>query len=137
MIYLLDTNTLSRFLRAKDVRLRDTLGEHLEECHFSTVVLYELEYCVAKRPDLMALRQRVDSLRAMFPALAPFDDLAAFQAAQVRAYLEGMKPNAQPIGHYDLLLAGQSLALGATIVTHNRKEFERVPGLKIEDWQTP
>jgi len=47
-----------------------------------------------------------------------------------------MRPNAQPIGHYDVLLAGHAIALGATLVSHNTREFMRVPGLAIEDWQS-
>jgi tRNA(fMet)-specific endonuclease VapC len=39
------------------------------------------------------------------------------------------------IGPYDLMLAGQALSLGVTLVTHNTGEFQRVPGLKLEDWQ--
>jgi tRNA(fMet)-specific endonuclease VapC len=54
----------------------------------------------------------------------------------VRVILETLRPNAQPIGPYDVLLAGHALALGATLVTHNTREFARVPGLTVEDWQS-
>ncbi len=40
-----------------------------------------------------------------------------------------------PIGPYDVLLAGQALALSLILVTNNTKEFSRVPGLRLEDWQ--
>jgi tRNA(fMet)-specific endonuclease VapC len=40
----------------------------------------------------------------------------------------------QPIGSNDLLIAAQALAMGATLVTNKRREFSRVPGLKVEDW---
>jgi len=40
----------------------------------------------------------------------------------------------QPIGPYDLLIAGQALASGLTLVTHNVQEFQRVAGLKLESW---
>ncbi len=136
MIFLPDTNTLSLFLRAKDVRLRDHLIESLECCRLSSIALAELEYGAAKRPDIPIFRQRVETLRSMFPAVAIFDDHAAFHTGQIRAYLENLSPNAQPIGPYDNLLAGQALALGATIVTHNTREFRRVPGLAVEDWQS-
>jgi tRNA(fMet)-specific endonuclease VapC len=49
--------------------------------------------------------------------------------------LETLKPNAQPIGPHDVLLAGHALALGAVLVTHNVREFTRVPRLVVEDWQ--
>ncbi len=136
MIFLPDTNTLSHFLRVKDAYLRDRLLAHLERCRLSSIVLAELEYGAAKRPDISAFRNRIDTLRAMFPSIAAFDDHAAFHTGQIRAYLETLAPNAQPIGPYDNLLAGQALALGATVVTHNTREFRRVPGLTIEDWQS-
>ena len=53
----------------------------------------------------------------------------------VRAHLARLKPNAQPIGPYDLMLAAQALRLGAVVVTHNHAEFQRVPDLGVEDWQ--
>lgn len=46
-----------------------------------------------------------------------------------------MRPNAQPIGPYDILLAGHALSMGAVLVTHNTRGFTRVPGLAVEDWQ--
>jgi tRNA(fMet)-specific endonuclease VapC len=71
------------------------------------------------------------------PAVEDFDEYAAQLAAEVRASLETMRPNAQPIGPYDVLLAGHALAMGAVLVTHNTREFSRVPGLSVEDWQEP
>jgi tRNA(fMet)-specific endonuclease VapC len=65
-----------------------------------------------------------------------FDDRAAQHTGFVRAFLANLKPNAQPIGAYDALLAGHALALGAIFVTHNTKEFGRVPGLSVENWQS-
>lgn len=53
----------------------------------------------------------------------------------MRAFLANLKPNAQPIGAYDTLLAGQALALGAVCVTHTVNEFSRVPGLNVKNWQ--
>ncbi len=40
-----------------------------------------------------------------------------------------------PIGPYDVLIAGQALARDLTLVTHNTREFQRIPGLRIVDWQ--
>jgi tRNA(fMet)-specific endonuclease VapC len=53
-------------------------------------------------------------------------------ASEVRAYLEGQ---GRPIGTYDNLIAGQALARNLVLVTHNVREFSRVPGLQIEDWE--
>lgn len=138
MIYLPDSNVFSRYLRDRpeDARLCDRLEDCLGDCRLSAITLMELEYGAAKRPEVAAFRERIVRLKAVFRSVEAFDGPAAHQAGFVRAYLAGLRPNAQPIGPYDALLAGQALALGAVFVTHNTREFVRVPGLTVEDWQT-
>lgn len=135
MIYLPDTNVFSRFLRGgeADQALRDRLLRELPFCRVAAIVLSELEYGAAKSGNPKH-RQRVAQLRAIFPDVVPFDADAAAFAGNLRAYLATLKPNAQPIGPFDGLLAGQALALGACVVTRNTSEFRRVPGLMVEDW---
>jgi tRNA(fMet)-specific endonuclease VapC len=137
MIYLPDTNVFSRYLRNRreDAPVCDRLELELPRCRLSAIVLMELEYGVAKSPGLPQLRSRVDSLRGLFN-VDDFDAQAAVEAGDIRAFLANLKPNAQPIGPYDVLLAGHAKALGAVFVTHNTREFSRVPGLRTEDWQT-
>ena len=137
MIYLPDTNVFSCFLRGRPEHepLRDRFAATLPACRLSAVALYELEYGAAKRPDIPQFGARVASLKTLFSEVEPFDALAAEHAARVRVFLAHLKPNAQPIGPYDLLLAGHALALGAVLVTHNLREFSRVPGLVTESWQ--
>jgi tRNA(fMet)-specific endonuclease VapC len=60
-----------------------------------------------------------------------FDKEDARRAGEVRAYLAG---RGTPIGPYDVLIAGQAMARGLILVTHNIGEFQRVPALQIEDW---
>ncbi|WP_312164830.1 PIN domain-containing protein [Phenylobacterium sp.] len=60
-----------------------------------------------------------------------FDDVAADHAAEIRASLER---RGQPIGGYDLLIAGHARSRGLTVVTGNLAEFGRVEGLRCEDW---
>jgi tRNA(fMet)-specific endonuclease VapC len=134
VIYLPDTNVFSRFLRERDVRLRDKLEAELEFCRLSPICLFELEYGAAKRPDLTMLRRRIERLKAIVPAASDFGEDAAFHAGMVRAQLENLKPNAQPIGPYDILLAGQALSLGAVLVTAYVREFYRIAGLQVENW---
>jgi tRNA(fMet)-specific endonuclease VapC len=63
---------------------------------------------------------------------APVDKEDAQQAGQVRAALASI---GTPIGPYDVLVAGQAVARDMILVTHNTREFARVPGLRVEDWQ--
>ena len=136
MIYLPDTNVFSRYLRGEDPRIKEQLESNLRFCRLSSVVLSELEYGAAKRPDLPALRTRVKRLREIIADEADYTGADAAHYGMVRAHLARLKPNALPIGPYDLMLAAQALRLGAVLVTNNTTEFRRVPGLVVEDWQT-
>lgn len=63
--------------------------------------------------------------------LMPFDAAAMERYGQLRARLE---KQGTPIGPLDLLIAAHAAALGSTLVTNNLREFERVPGLALENW---
>jgi tRNA(fMet)-specific endonuclease VapC len=136
-LYLLDTNVCSRALGRGHPVLAARLYERRRECLLSAVVWFELEYGRHRSPDPARTAARLALLRAFFVEVSPFDEVAAERAAWVRAFLSALKPNAQPIGHYDTLLAGHALALGAVLVTNNLAELARVPGLVVEDWQAP
>ncbi|AHF92298.1 pirin [Opitutaceae bacterium TAV5] len=135
-IYLPDTNVFSRAMRKQDAALSERFIEAAPRICLSAVVWFELTYGAEKRPDLPVFQERLNLLREAIPETEPFDEEAAWHAARLRVYLETLKPNAQPVGHYDLLLAGHALSIGAILVTHNVREFVRVPGLVVEDWQT-
>jgi tRNA(fMet)-specific endonuclease VapC len=61
----------------------------------------------------------------------PYDDRAAWQYGLIRAALE---QKGTPIGDNDLHIAGHARSLGLIIVTNNLREFERVPGISVENW---
>jgi tRNA(fMet)-specific endonuclease VapC len=86
--------------------------------------------CAAARhtPHNLALIAR---LRGDYASL-PFNDQAADQYGRLRAHLASQ---GTPIGPNDMLVAAIALANGLTLVTHNTREFSRVPGLTLEDWQ--
>ena len=73
--------------------------------------------------DIVAMVARLEML--------PFDNPAAYHFGQIRAALYR---TGQPIGPYDMMIAGHARAIGLILVTNNVKEFERVPGLLLEDW---
>lgn len=135
MIYLPDTNVFSRYLRGEDRQIKEKLEGNLRFCRLSAIVLSELEYGAAKRPDLPVLGDRVERLRAIMVDQAAYTGADAVYYGAIRAYLARLKPNAQPIGPYDLMLAAQAVRLGAVLVTNNTAEFARVPNLALEDWQ--
>lgn len=135
--YLPGTNVWSRCLcdHREDAAPCDRVERELPLCRLSAIALMELEYGAAERPDIPVYRERVLNLIALFARVEPFDSRCAHHAGVVRATLANLKPNAQPIGHYDALLAGQAIALGAVFVTDNLAEFRRIPGLRCENWR--
>lgn len=130
MPYLLDANAIAALLRddRSPVALR-VRHEPLANLAISSIVLHELFFGAFKS-------QRRGHNLAIFDALnftvIEFNQDDARRAGLVRAELA---VRGTPIGPYDVLIAGQALARSLTLVTHNTREFSRVPGLRIEDWQ--
>jgi tRNA(fMet)-specific endonuclease VapC len=96
----------------------------------------ELEFGAAKRREIPTLVERVKRLRALVANEANYTRADASYYGFVRAHLARLKPNSQPIGPYDLMLAAQALRIGATVVTNNTSEFARIPGFEVHDWQS-
>ncbi len=130
-IYLPDTNALSHYMRGRDRALVARFFEVFAQVRLSAVVLAELEYG-AEKGGSSAQRPRLDALAAVLP-IEPFTQPDAAHFGRLRASLAR---RGELIGQFDLLIAAQALRLGATVVTNNVREFSRVPGLKVEDWQT-
>ncbi|MBM3554669.1 MAG: type II toxin-antitoxin system VapC family toxin [Alphaproteobacteria bacterium] len=97
----------------------------------STIVLFELRYGVARsaRPDRNAAK--LDLFLRLPLRVVPFDEEDASEAGEIRGHLAG---SGTPIGPYDVLIAGQARRRRAALVTANRREFTRVPGLIVIDW---
>jgi tRNA(fMet)-specific endonuclease VapC len=130
MTYLLDTDTCIGVLRQKPGMVQRLRQLAPTDCAVSMVTIYELLCGVEKAKDAIGERHKVQRFISAIIEL-PLDRAAAEAAARIRADLERQ---GQPIGPYDLLIAGQSLASSLTLVTNNRKEFQRVAGLKLESW---
>jgi tRNA(fMet)-specific endonuclease VapC len=132
--YLLDTNAVIALLRNQPADVRDRMRGAVSmgaSIAVSSVVLYELWYGVARSQHS---RENAERLRIFLSGnidVVPFDGEDAVAAGDLRAALETA---GQPIGPYDLLIAGQALRSGATLVTGKISEFARVRGLAWEDW---
>ncbi len=132
MKYLLDTNVCIVYLKGRNLSLKQRLDTvSIQDIAVCSVVKAELCYGAMKsaNPERnFALQQ---SFLAQFVSL-PFDDLAATTFGAIRSQLEirGIS-----IGAYDLQIAAIALANNLTLVTHNTREFERVDGLQVEDWE--
>lgn len=129
-MYVLDTNTLIYFFRGQGkvgVRL---LAVPPSEVAIPAISVFELETGIANLSQPARRRRQFDELLEVITVL-PFDRSAAIAAASVRTSLE---KTGRPIGPMDTLIAGIALAHRATLVTHNTREFKRVPKLSIADW---
>lgn len=128
--YLLDTNIISDLIRRPGgivaKRIVD-LGEG--SICTSIVVAAELRYGAVKSASKQ-LAERVDLLLSALEIL-PLEAPADQHYAEVRHHLA---TQGTPIGPNDLLIAAHALAADLTLVTANTHEFERVPGLRIENW---
>ncbi len=131
MWYMLDTNICIYLIKRDPPQVLQRVEEHDPgDIWVSAITVSELEYGIAKgsRPD--EARSALEKFLASFGTL-PYDDRAAEAYGLLRAELER---RGQTIGPLDLLIAAHALALGCTLVTHNTREFRRVPALAVEDW---
>lgn len=150
MIRLLDTDTFILLLRggamvhprtareksvgAAAKRIRERCQKESGEGRrigLSAISLAELEF------GLRAGGRYAEKRPALSQVLLPFETFAfdavdcVHQYGRIRAELE---KSGKTIGPLDLLIAAHALALDATLITHNTREFRRVPDLKVEDW---
>ena len=129
-MFVLDTNTLIYFFKGMG-KVADRMLENTpKSIGIPTIVLYELEVGIAKSSAPQKRQSQLKSLTSVVNIL-PFGADEARIAATIRADLE---KKGEPIGPYDVLIAGTALSQKGTLVTHNAQEFGRVEGLQIEDW---
>ena len=130
MKYALDTNTLIYFFKGLGNVKNYLLSVPPSEIALPTIVLFELEYGIAKSSSP---RKRISQLKDFTDLvnIIPFSHAEAKVAAQIRTKLE---KNGIPIGPYDVLIAASAKTNNLILVTHNLKEFERIDGLQVVDW---
>ena len=132
MRYLLDTNTCIEYLNDPDSNVARRLRqERPGDVALCSVVRGELLYGAwhSDEPE-----ENLKLLRGFFQGVTslPFDDESAETYGHRRAALAA---RGTPIGPNDLLIASIALANDLTLVTHSSREFGRVDGLRMEDWQ--
>jgi len=128
--FLLDTNIVVYTLRNKPARVRAAFDRHSGEMCLSTVTLGELIYGAEKSTQVESNLAVIEGLAARLE-VCPFDVRAAMHFGQIRAELAR---SGQTIGPYDMMIAGHARALGLILVSNNLREFERVPGLRLQNW---
>ena len=132
MSYMLDTNACIHYLNNADSPIRRWMELlHPSDVLVCSVVKAELYYgaCRSSRKSEMfaALERFLNPLKSL-----PFNDDSARVYGTIRSDLSS---KGTPIGPNDLMIASIALAHNVTLVTHNTREFGRVDGLRLEDWQ--
>jgi len=128
---MLDTSICIELIRGRSGPLLARLRRRkIGSVGISSITLAELQYGVARSSDpgrnTVALAHFVAPLD-----VAAFDDRAAAAYGAIRADLAA---RGRPIGPLDTLIASHAVSLGVTLVTRNEREFQRVPGLRVENW---
>ncbi len=132
MKYLLDTCTISHFIKG-----HSSISAQLKACVpqilcVSAITVMEIEYGLRLNSERARLINPV--LETLFSCIhtLSFEIKEALVAGAIRAEL---KKQGTPVGPFDLLIAAQAIERGLVLVTQNTKEFSRIPGLVLEDWQ--
>ncbi|MDZ7833026.1 MAG: type II toxin-antitoxin system VapC family toxin [Desulfobacterales bacterium] len=131
MRYLLDTDICIYLIKNHPPEVLAQFRKHPpEDVAISAITLFELQYGAQKS------RSARQSEKALAKFLLPLsiielDRFGAEEAAAIRAHLE---KKGEPIGPYDLLIAGIARSRQMTLVTNNTKEFEKIDNLHLENW---
>ena len=132
MKFLLDTNTCIVYMKGRNLSLRQKLESTLiQDIVVCSIVKAELFYGAMNSANPQATLTRQQDFLSQFKSL-PFDDIATLIFGTIRSRLEAL---GTPIGAYDLQIASIALANKLTLITHNTREFNRVDGLQVEDWE--
>ncbi|OOL13617.1 VapC toxin family PIN domain ribonuclease [Ochrobactrum sp. P6BS-III] len=128
--YMLDTNICIFTIKNRPQQVREAFNRFHDQLCISSVSLMELIYGAEKSAHPEKNLAVVEGFAARLEVLS-YDEAAANHTGQLRAELAR---SGTPIGPYDQLIAGHARSRGLIIVTNNRREFDRVPGLRVEDW---
>ena len=131
MMVMLDTNTCIALIKQKPAHTLQKFSKYqVGDIGISAVTLAELRYGVFKSQHQAKNQAALDEF--ILPLeIAAFDEPATTAYGELRATLE---KRGTPVGPLDTMIAAHALNLGATLVTNNTREFNRVPRLKVVDW---
>ena len=129
-LYLLDTNMVVYLQRGMPGVAQKLLVVGRQGVALPSLVVAELAYGVEKSTHQARNRERLEQLLMEFNVL-PWTHSAMWHYAH---HFHALRQQGQPIGHMGLLIAAQALAEDAVLVTNNTREFERIEGLKLENW---
>jgi tRNA(fMet)-specific endonuclease VapC len=129
--YLLDTNICIYLIKERPPEVLARFQQiQMKQIYIPSIVIFELYYGIEKNNSQKRNSAALEKFIAPF-SVVDFTIEVAKKAAKIRSDLE---KQGKPIGAYDLQIAAYALALNMTLLTNNTREFERVHGLKLENW---
>lgn len=132
--YMLDTNICSFIMRERPASVLERLQEVATSQHqivISVITYYEMLLGTVGRNASPRHARLVDAFVTRLSAVLPWDAVAAENAMRIK---QDLAAKGTLIGGNDIMIAGHALAAECVLVTNNVREFERVKGLRFEDW---
>ncbi|MEO1016219.1 MAG: type II toxin-antitoxin system VapC family toxin [Pseudomonadota bacterium] len=129
MKFLLDTNAVIAILKGHEPFLKQLRAHRPADFGIPSIVAHELFFGAYKSHQTETNLRKIEGLLL---EILEFDGEDARHAGALRASLSA---RGAPIGPYDVLIAGQAMARDLTLITHNTREFHRIDGLRVEDWE--
>lgn len=131
MEYLLDTNICIYIIKKKPANVFERFKTlKIGDVGISSITLAELQYGVEKSSNIEKNRDALQKFLTPIE-IVDFGYDATIEYGKIRTELE---KKGTPIGPLDMLIASHAKSMDIVLVTNNIKEFERVSGLKIENW---
>ncbi|MFO1195223.1 MAG: type II toxin-antitoxin system VapC family toxin [Rhodoferax sp.] len=131
--YLLDTNIVIYVIKRRPVEVMGVFNQHAGRMAISAITLSELYHGAEKSSRVDQNLAVVEEFASLVEVL-PYAGKASAHYGSIRHALEKL---GRPIGLNDMHIAAHARSEGLTLVTNNLAEFERVPGLLVENWVTP
>ena len=127
---MLDTNIVIYVIKRRPIEVLDVFNAHAGQMCISSITLAELLHGVEKSSMVSRNLRKVEDFTSRLDVL-PYDNNAAFHYGNIRANLE---KKGTPIGVNDLHIAGHARSESLILVSNNLREFERIDGLRLENW---
>jgi len=128
--YLLDTNIVIYVMKRRPIEVMGLFNENANRMAISAITFSELQHGAEKSARVPENLNAIEEFTSLIDIL-PYTAKASMHYGNIRASLEKL---GQTIGVNDLHIAAHARSEGLVLVTNNMKEFERVPGLLLENW---
>jgi tRNA(fMet)-specific endonuclease VapC len=130
LAYMLDTNICIYVMKSYPPDLREKFNALAEQLSISSITLGELHYGAEKSARRVENLTAIEHFAARLEVL-PFGEKAAAHQGQLRAELER---TGTPCGPHDMQIGGHARSEGLILVTNTMREFQRMPGVRVENW---